>query len=151
LTYQHTQHGRIHYLLAPFGAGAIVGSVLLLDRGEPYPAVAVGLVGLLMLVAALSFARLSVREEGDRLAVRFGPIGLARTSVRYGAIRSFRRGRSSLVDGLGIHWLPGRGWIWNLSGFDCVELEVEGRGRLRIGTDDPDGLVRHLEERVGGT
>jgi hypothetical protein len=30
----------------------------------------------------------------------------------------------------------------------CVELQTD-RGLVRLGTDDPDGLVQHLVQRTG--
>ena len=96
---------------------------------------------------SLCFAQLSIREAGDRLDVAFGPIPLFRRAVAYDDIRSFTVGRSAFIDGWGVHWVPGRGWTWNLWGRDCVELDVGGR-RLRLGTDDPAGLEAHLAARV---
>ena len=151
MAYYHTQRGRFHWLLLLLGLAAAFGSIFLFEESGPPVALAVGLAGLLMVGASLCFAHLTVREEGKRLTVRFGPLDLVGTSVRYADIRSFRTARSRWIDGFGIHWLPGRGWIWNLWGFDCVELEVEGRrGPLRIGTDDLEGLARHLGDRTRG-
>lgn len=53
-----------------------------------------------------------------------------------------------MVDGWGIHKILGRGWTWNLWGFDCAELRVDGQ-TLRVGSDDADGLVEFLKTRLG--
>jgi hypothetical protein len=37
----------------------------------------------------------------------------------------------------------GRGWTYNLWGFDCVEFQYKGRP-CRIGTDDVQGLTDWL-------
>lgn len=63
-------------------------------------------------------------------------------------MQQIRRARSKLIDGWGVHWLPGRGWTFNLWGRDCVEGNT-ARRRLRIGTDDPEGLANFLTERTG--
>ena len=55
--------------------------------------------------------------------------------------------RSRVLDGWGIHWLPVRGWIYNVSGFDCVAITTR-RGRLRVGTDDPGGLATFLQRKI---
>ena len=53
----------------------------------------------------------------------------------------------SLIDGLGIHYVPFRGWTYNLWGFDCVVLEL-GKKTLRIGSNDADGLLTFLRSRI---
>jgi hypothetical protein len=103
--------------------------------------------GLVLLVLGAMFSHLTIRDEGDALALRFGPLALVSKRIPYARIRAFRPARSALIDGWGIHWVPGRGWTWNLWGRDCVELELDG-GRLRVGTDDPEGLAAHLASRA---
>ena len=58
--------------------------------------------------------------------------------MRYDQIADVQIGRSTLIDGWGIHRTPGRGWIWNIHGFRCVELDLHDGSRLRIGTDEPE-------------
>lgn len=145
--YQHTQVGRIHWLVAAIGVVEV--ALGLLAETPSYVAMLLLVIGTSFLVLAVSFRQLTVREAGDRLELRFGPLPLFRRTVAYAAITSFEVSRSRWIDGLGIHRIPGRGWTWNLWGFDCVELQTL-RGPLRIGTDDPRGLAAHLEERVSG-
>ena len=143
--YEHTQQGPLVLVLLPLCAGTIVGASTV---GEPLLRVLLVCVGAVFAVLGAMFSRLTVRETGEALDVRFGPLPLAGTRLRYDSVRAVRRARSRLVDGWGIHWLPGRGWTFNLWGFDCVEVTTD-RGLLRIGTDDPDGLLQHLERRCG--
>jgi hypothetical protein len=51
------------------------------------------------------------------------------------------------VDGWGVHWIPGRGTTYNLWGFDCAVLLVNGR-IVRIGSDDAEGLVEFLKAKI---
>ena len=144
--YSHTQRGWIQWIVAPIG---LLQVALGLAVTEPRPVGwLVMAVGASLIFLALCFSRLSIRERSDRLELVYGPIPLFRRSIPYGQIRSFERARSRLVDGWGIHWVPLRGWTWNLWGRDCVELEMTD-GRLRVGTDDPEGLTAHLAARVG--
>jgi len=92
-----------------------------------------------------SFAWLEIREEGEHLLARFGPLPLARRRIAYERVHAVKRDRSMLIEGWGVRLGP-RGWIWNIWGREVVELELE-KGRVRIGTDDPEGLVRLLEQR----
>ncbi len=91
------------------------------------------------------FTWLDTRDGGDHLLVCFGPLPLARRRLPYERVRAVKRDRSSLIEGWGIHLGP-RGWIWNIWGREVVELELD-KGRLRIGTDDPEGLMALLHER----
>ena len=145
--YQHTQVGRIHWLVAAIGVFEV--AIGLLAETPSYVAWLLVVIGTSFLVLAASFRRLTVREAGERLELRFGPLPLFRRTVAYAAITSFEVTRSRWVDGFGVHWVPGRGWTWNLWGFDCVELQTL-RGPLRIGSDDVQGLAAHLAERVSG-
>jgi hypothetical protein len=52
------------------------------------------------------------------------------------------------MDGWGIHYVPFRGWTYNLWGFDCVVLQL-GSKTVRIGTDDADNLLAFLERQIG--
>ena len=87
------------------------------------------------------------KHKGDALQLRFGPIGLWKKRVPYAEITSAKPARSAFIDCWGVHWIPGRGWTWNIWGRDCVELRTT-RGKLRIGTDDQAGLVALLSERI---
>ncbi|MFW5692869.1 MAG: hypothetical protein ACOCWL_01500 [Thermoguttaceae bacterium] len=145
-TYFHTQKGPWHLILCAlavvfFGVSwfvpdAVASAVLLV-------------VGLAVLVLARAFKELTVADEGDQLAVRFGPLPLFQKRIRYDDIRIVERGRTSLLDGWGIHWNPSNGWVWNIWGRDCIVLRLE-RGILRIGTDDREGLADLLKRKLSG-
>ncbi len=96
---------------------------------------------------AFCFKTFTVSDQGDHLLLRFGPLPVFKKRIPYAAITEVRRSRSRFVDGWGIHKVLGRGWTWNLWGFDCAELRVDGQ-TLRVGSDDADGLVRFLRERI---
>ena len=105
------------------------------------------LKALLTLLLAGCFTQLRVRDEGVRLAVRYGPLPVFRKLIYYETIEIAEVARSSVIDGWGIQWVPGRGTTFNLWGFDCVLLHLKNGSKLRIGTDDPDGLAGFLQSR----
>ena len=143
--YEHTQRGPLHLILL----GSAVGSALLAwsVTDEP-PAMLIALgASLLMLLCAFFFASLTVRDEGAHLAVRFGPIPVFRTRIPYSSITGVAAAKSSLLDGWGVHWMPGRGWIYNIWGFGCVRVDLGGK-TVRVGTDDVDGLVHFLTTKL---
>ena len=144
--YDHTQKGVLHWLVAGVGLvcvfAAIAGTASLEHGWLLIPPVAI-FFGL-----APCFAHLRVRDVGDALEITFGPLRVFRKTLRYDQIRSADIGRSTLIDGWGIHRTPGRGWIWNVHGFRCVEVGLWNGSTFRIGTDEPEALETYLRTRV---
>ena len=131
------------WLLLLLAAGCLAGA--LTAGADSLAVILVSSLSALFALLGFAFMWLETSDQGDHLLVRFGPLTLARRRVRYDRVTAVRRDRSSLIEGWGIHLGP-RGWIWNLWGREVVELDLD-KGRLRIGTDDPDGLLRFLQER----
>jgi len=104
-------------------------------------------IGLLMLVLAASFHHLTVEDLIDRLSIRFGPIPLFRRTIRYDDIISAEIGRTTILDGWGIHMSLRGGWVWNLWGRDCVVLQLR-KGILRVGTADAENLADFLDQKI---
>ena len=104
-------------------------------------------IGLLMFVLAASFHHLSVVDEGNVLAIRFGPVPLFRKTVRYAEIDRVEVGRTLLLDGWGIHMSIRGGWVWNLWGRDCVVIYLR-EGVLRIGSDDAENLTQEARSEI---
>jgi len=146
MAYEHTQHGRFHWLLYAVAVLVAFGGWVL--RSQGWPAYVLWGAGGMTLVVARSFHFLTVREDGQHLSLRYGPIPLFRRRIPYEEVRGVRAARSKIIDGWGIHWVPGRGWTFNLWGFDCVELDLNGGKTMRIGTDDVKGLVAHVSARM---
>ena len=78
-----------------------------------------------MLLFAACFRQLTVSDEGDRLIICFGPLSLFRRRVLYYDMECVERSRSTILDGWDIHLSPSAGWIWNLRGFDCVDVHLK--------------------------
>ncbi len=97
-----------------------------------------------ILVVATSFHHLTVADEGDRLSIRFGPLPLFRRSLLYDDIVAVEAGRTTLLDGLGIHYSLRGGWVWNIWGRACVVIKLR-QGTLYLGTDDGPALIQFLQ------
>ncbi len=143
--YEHTQRAPLHFVVLVPGVGMLVMGAV--GSGPAWVPWVLGGTGLIMVLLSFCFQRLTVVGEQTALLLRFGPLPFFNHHIVYTRIREARVARSTLIDGWGIHYTVGRGWIWNLWGFDCVEVELD-KGRLRIGTDDAAGLARFLEERI---
>ncbi|HEX2998431.1 MAG TPA: hypothetical protein VHP14_26635, partial [Anaerolineales bacterium] len=59
-------------------------------------------------------------------------------------IEAYRAVKNPWYYGWGIHVIP-RGWIFNVSGWEAVELQMKNGRKYRIGSDDAAGLVNALE------
>ena len=155
MTYNHTQYGRWHYVLLAFSAAMLVAAGLARHRlGVRLGHEQMAVLNLVLIVAAvfalcgLMFGSLTIRDQGRWLALRFGPLPLIRKRICYADITGVEIGRTKIIDGWGIHYMPGRGWTYNLWGFDCVKLNL-GRKIIRIGSDDAANLARFLREKTG--
>jgi hypothetical protein len=72
---------------------------------------------------------------------------LFRRRIPYDVILEVETGRTTFLEGWGIHWSPWGGWVWNIWGYDCVLLRLK-RGKLKIGTDDAEGLAEFVSSRI---
>ena len=146
LGYSHTQKALLCLILY----GSALACIALAWMVGQTPGIYIGgSVGLLIALLAPAFHHLSVVDQGDRLAIRFGPVPLFRRTVRYADIEKVEVGRTLILEGWGIHYGIRGGWVWNLWGRDCVVVHFGNGGVLRIGTDDSENLARFLEWKIG--
>ena len=145
MKYSKTQKGPIQYLL--YGVVAVLLPLAWLNRGEPAVVLVLAGVAVAMILAGLAFGTMTVRDEGDRLAIRYGPLPIFRRQIPYAAITAVEPGRTSVIDGWGIHYIPFRGMTYNLWGFGCAKLTL-GRRVIRIGSEDIDNLVSFIRSRI---
>lgn len=144
--YTHTQKAPLCLILYGSALLCVVLAWIVGDTPDIYIAIA---VGLLIALLAPAFHHLTVTDQGDRLAIRFGPVPLFGRTVRYADIASVEVGRTLILDGWGIHYSIRGGWVWNLWGRDCVVIHLKNGGVLRVGTDDAENLARFLNGKIG--
>jgi hypothetical protein len=145
MQYHHTQRGPIY--LALLAIAVLLGVNAWLFREQWLPLVLLSGGAVCFGFLALSFRQLTVEDHGEDLAIRFGPLPVFRTQIPYASITAVEAGLSSLIDGLGIHYMPGRGWTYNLWGADCVVAHLGDR-LIRIGTDDVNDLLVFLRGKI---
>ena len=46
-----------------------------------------------------------------------------------------------------VHYMPGRGWAYNVWSFGCVKLTL-GRKIVRVGTDHGEGLAKMIGAKM---
>jgi hypothetical protein len=141
--YRHTQIGWV--ILGVLGAVAVLVMPRLPDAGTGIPGGP--LVLILAFVAAL-FSTLTVQVDREAVRLRFG-IGLIRKRFDLTEVRGWRAVRNPWYCGWGIRLVPGVGVLWNVSGYDAVELALADGKRFRIGTDEPQALVTAIATARG--
>ena len=145
-TYQHTQRGPWSFVLLAVVASNLTLAVRLWGNEPAWASWLFLSVALLMTFMTLCFQSLTTTVSETSLRVHFGPIPLL--EKRFCWKRLFRSPRkNSLLDGWGVHWTPGKGWIYNMWVFDCLAINL-GTRHFRVGTNDPDQVCEVLERAI---
>ncbi len=144
MEYHHSQIGTILIigLLIPLIGVCVVPFLLPI-----YPPI-LFLVPLVIAISLAIFYCLNVHISGGNLDVSFG-IGIIRKRIPLSEVREARAVENPWMLGWGIRWWPGQYWAWNVSGLRAVELVFKDGSRFRIGTDEPETLVRAIQTNLG--
>jgi hypothetical protein len=143
--YEHTQRGWLSRIFLGVAVVLLAGAWLVWR--EPIVAVINVAIAAVFAIVALMFDSLNVRDDGEWLALRFGPLPVVRKRIRYAEITAVEPDRSKIIDGWGVHYIIGRGWTYNLWGFGCVKLTL-GKKIIRVGSDDVERLAEFLRTKV---
>ena len=143
MPYRHTQHAL--WILVPLGLCLAATPLAFLSDDEALHLV-VSVVALILVATFAIFRCLTVSVDRHEIRAAFG-WGWPARRVPLAEVTEVRRVRNSLWHGWGIHF-TGDGWVWNIAGFDAVELRLGGRRRLRIGTDEPVELERAIRRAL---
>ncbi len=136
-------HKQIGWLtIALVGGATLLIGLLWIFCGELVNAV---FFIVLMLLTVLFYC-LTVVADDEGLGVRFG-IGVIGTKFRWKDIESCSPVRNKWYYGWGIRRLE-RGWMYNVSGLDAVEIYMKNGKIYRIGTDEPETLCNFIQERL---
>ena len=149
--YENTQPGTFIRVMTGswvffFGVLAVVMLVL----GQKEAAIGLGVVTvmaavILGIVYAL-FHSLTVRVSRSVIALSFG-VGLIRKQFPIGDISSASIVQNRWYNGFGIRKIRG-GWLYNVSGFDAIEIQLKNERKYRIGTNQPKELLAAVESAI---
>ena len=140
MTYKHRQ-----FAWVIFGLTLIPASLVIMTGALPDPAFYLSL-GILGAVVFLFYA-LTVQIDGQNLRFWFGP-GIIHKTIPLDNIVSYKSVRNFWLCGWGIRYF-GQGWLYNVSGYRAVQLELKSGKKLRIGTDEPEALVEAIRKAQG--
>ena len=135
--YKHTQIG--YLLLTSYSAIALfIGYLTIVVDFHP-----LALASLIIILIALGiFNHLTVAVDDQMIKIQFG-LRIIRKTFPLKEIEAYRVVKNPWYYGWGIRFTP-RGWLFNVSGFSAIELQMRSGKRYRIGTDDPDNLAEAL-------
>jgi hypothetical protein len=140
--YRHTQTGWV--IIGSAAAVLALGWVVLPAGASAGVRLPFLLVAALM---ALLFGTLTVAVDTEAVRLRYG-VGLIRKTIPLVDVQACREVRNPWYVGWGIRLAPS-GVVWNVSGFDAVELDLPHGKRFRIGTDEPVALAAALATTKG--
>jgi len=151
--YENTQPGTFIRIMT--GSWVVFFGVLAgvkLALGEKEAAIVLGVITVMLAVingiVFVLFHSLTVRISPSDIAISFG-VGLIRKRFPIGDIRSVRTVRNRWYNGFGIRKIRG-GWLYNVSGFDAIEIQLKNERKYRIGTDQPMKLLAAVESALAG-
>jgi hypothetical protein len=142
--YKHTQFG--YFLFFTYCGVFVVMAYLYLVRDYP-PVYLTGMILILIVTGLL--AALTVRVNGREIKIKFG-VGVIRKGFRLDEIATFRVVKNPWYYGWGIRYTP-RGWLFGVSGFSAIELEMKDGRFYRIGTDEPNILANALNKALSAS
>lgn len=123
---------------------ALVGAfAAVMAAGVAVTMILAAIIVLLLLVGWL-FGSLTVAIGGGIINWWFGP-GFWKKGVSVADVTSAEAVRNQWWWGWGIRYY-GKGWLYNVSGLDAVEITLETGKRIRLGTDEPEALVAAIRE-----
>ncbi len=139
--YKHTQVGT--FLIISYSAVILALGILYIVTDFN----AIALFGLtIMLVVLGLFATLTVQVSDQKIRIHFG-LGLIRKDFLIKEIVGYGVVENPWTYGWGIRFTPS-GWLYSVSGFAAIELQMKSGKKYRIGTDDPDGFAKALDNAL---
>jgi hypothetical protein len=148
MNYKHTQIGYL-MLVVTLAVLVLFAWVYITASAEP-PSVDSGtnfaftaIMALILFILA-SFTTLTASIDENCLRIKFG-YGIFRKNFLLSEIVSTKQVKNHWYYGWGIRlWLWPKMWIYNVSGFDAVEIILKNGKTYRIGTDDPKKLEQSI-------
>ena len=101
---------------------------------------------LIVVIILFLFSTLTVIVNDNGVQLKFG-VGLIHKEFNRNQIIKCKIIRTKWYYGLGIRMTP-TGWLYNVSGLDAVEIEMNNGKLYKIGTDEPEKLKKEIDKRI---
>ncbi len=143
MIYKHTQIG--YLILFILLAEVLLFGIILTQAG--FNSLILVIMFFILFILA-SFASLKVTIDENYLRIKFG-YGIFRKRFILKEIASARTVKNHWYYGWGIRlWFWPRMVIFNVSGFDAVEIKMKNGKTYRIGTDEPKNLEHAIIQAI---
>lgn len=146
MSYQHTQAGTMNRVIIGALIAADLVALAVFAPNDPDAIAPLLFTGALLLVVLALFHSLTVEIVRGELRIRFG-VGLIRRRFAIEEIQRVQPLRTRWWSGWGIRLTP-HGWLFNVSGFDAVQIELANGKKYLIGTDEPKKLAAAIESAM---
>jgi hypothetical protein len=113
---------------------------------KPAPSLVYWGIILLLLAFLALFSNLTVTGFPTYLEMKYG-IGLVRKKFEYTDIKYCSVKKNRWFYGWGVRKIPG-GWLYNVSGLWCVQIDMKNGKMYQIGTPEPEKLVEFIKSRM---
>jgi hypothetical protein len=146
IIYQHAQKGWISLGII-FGM-LLIASIMVFWVNPPKAesGQAMYFIAGFMIVLLLLLYQLKVTVTDSEIRVQYG-IAPVYPVIRLADITDAQAVRNPWWVGWGIRYAYNY-WVYNVSGFDAVELVKKDGSRVRIGTDEPEILAQKIREQL---
>jgi len=142
MSYRHTQRGTL--VLVTMGICALVMIVILI-----FTSIVIGTTALVVcLLLMIMFGSLTVAVDNRAIEIEFG-IGWIHREIPLENVDSAEVIKTRWFYGWGIRLTP-KGWMWNTSGFDAVQLNYQNGKHFIIGSDDATALAETINQAKMG-
>ena len=146
--YSQTQYGKWIIAISLIFAIVIIYWYDELKNSDPIGEIASVSTLVFFFTIALLFYRLKVVVHAREIVLSFG-IGVIQKRIAIKHIRAVEPVKNSFWFGWGIRLTP-YGWLWNISGYDAVELTFKDRKeKFRIGCADSAELASAIARNLG--
>jgi len=148
MNYKHTQFSYL-ILVITLAVFFLFAWLYMTASAEPVstdsgPNFAITSIMALILFILASFVTLQVIIDGEYLRIKFG-FGIFQKKFSLTDIMAVKTVKNHWYYGWGIRiWLWPKMWIYNVSGFDAVEIKLKNGKTYRIGTDEPQKLEQTI-------
>src|SRR3990167_5375 len=150
--YKHTQIGYL-MLVVTFAVLVFFACAYITARAEPLSYYSgtnflITAIMVLILFTIASFTTLTTSIDKNCLQIKFG-YGIFRKKFLLSEIVSTKQVKNHWYYGWGIRlWLGAKMWVYNVSGFDAVEITMRNGKIYRIGTDTPSELEAAIKQAI---
>lgn len=151
MKYQHTQHSKLIFLATVVVTAIfsyIIYQINFTAEATVESPIAIYLTIAIVLFILSSFTSLTVSIDDQNLHIKFG-WGLFQKKFPLNSITSAKSVTNPWYFGWGIRfWFWPRMTIYNISGYQAVEIKTQQGKTYRIGTDEPQKLESAINKSI---